>query len=271
MTSDAMTEKSAWCLATIEEVTNSWANEADLESIISKKWEQEIQSWFQWFETTYPDADNNKEDQLLQESKGWLDFRLLFIRFPTETYLLMRKLDACYAVDKALCGFSSPSSTWLQKLQNMDKLEYLSSEELIVWWEVSLCELDELIKSREAVSVSDTFQVTDIVTANRTLQDMMYKLGIGCWPSFKEYYKIWQGVPGGVEEIERQVEKRAERLRLAADSLSKSFEDATKRAKSKTSMKKTEVHMAAESRSREAIDKGGLPGALLRSIAAANT
>jgi hypothetical protein len=266
-----MTKKSAWCLDTIEEVKTCLGDEADLETIISKKWEQEIQSWFQWFETTYPDEDGNKHLQLLQESKERVDFRLLFIAFPIGTFLLMRALDACYAVDKALCGFSSPSSTRLQKLQSMDKLEYLSSEELIVWWEVSLCELDELIKSRESVSVSDTFQVTDIVTANQTLQDMVYELGVNCWPSLKEHYKIWQGVPGGVEEIERQVEKRAERLRLAANSLSKSFENATKRAKLETPTNKTEVHAAAESRSREAIDEGGHLGALLRSIAAANT
>ncbi|KAE9377622.1 hypothetical protein N431DRAFT_365445 [Stipitochalara longipes BDJ] len=256
MTSGARTKKSAWYLETIEHITNCVGDEEDLETIISKKWEQEIHSWFQWFETTYPDADGNKHLQLLQESKERVDFRLLFIAFPIETFSLIPILDACYAVDKALCGFSSLSSTRLQKLQTMDKLEYLSSEELTVWWEESLCELDELIKSRESVSVSDTFRVADILTANQTLQNMVYKLGVDCWPSLKEHYKIWQEVPGGVGEIERQVEKRVERLRLAADSLSKSLEHATKREKSETPTTKTEVHAAAESRSREAINEG---------------
>ncbi len=269
MTSDAMTKKSARCLATMEHITERWSDETDLESIISKKWEHEIQSWFQWFETTYPEADGNKPLQLLSESKERIDFRLLFIAFPIEAFLLMRVLAACYSVDKALCGFSSPSSTRLQNLQSIDKLEYLSSEELIAWWEVSLCELDDLIKSQDTVSMSDTFQVADIMTANETLQEMEDKLMDDCWPTMLEHWEVWQGVPGGIVEIQRQIEKRTERLRLAADSLSITFKNAKKRARSETSRKNTEAH-AAESRSREVVTEGWHLETLLRSITAAD-
>lgn len=270
MTSDAMTKKSAWCLDTIKEITEYWGDETDTESVMSGKWEREIQSWFQWFKTTYPDADGNKPRQLLQESKERIDFRLFFIAFPIEAFLLMRVLDTCYTVDKALYGFSSPSSTRLQKLQSMDKLEYLSSEELIAWWEASLCELDELIKSHDSVSVSDTFQVADIETANQTLQEMVDKLRDDCWPTMMEYWSIWQEVPGGIMEIQRQIEKRAERLRLAAKSLSKSFKNAKKRAESETPTKKTEAY-AAESRRREVVAEGWHLKTLLPSIITADT
>lgn len=255
MTSETMTKKSAWCLDTMKQIKERWADETDLESVMSKKWEHEIQSWFQWFETTYPEANDNKPLKLLRESKGRIDFRIFFIAFPIEAFLLMRVLAACYSVDKALCGFSSSSSTRLQKLQSMNKLEYLSSEELIDWWEVSLCELDELIKSQDSVSMSDTFQVADIMAANRTLQDMEDKLVIDCWPTMIEYWDVWQGVPGGIVEIERQIEKRTERLRLAADFLSTTFKNAKKRAESETLMKNTEAH-AAGSRSREVVAEG---------------
>lgn len=255
MTSDATTKKSDWCLNTMQEIKERWDDETDLELVISKKWEHEIQSWFQWFETTYPDADMNKPLQLLRESKERIDFRLLLIAFPIEAFILMRVLAACYSVDKAICGFSSSSSTRLQNLQSMNQLEYLSSEELIAWWEVSLCELDDLIKSQDSVSMSDTFLVADIMAANQTLQEMEDKLIEDCWPTMIEQWEVWRDIPGGIGEIQRQIEKRTERLRLAADSLTTTFENAKKRTGSETPMKNTEAH-AAESRSREAVAEG---------------
>jgi len=187
-----------------------------------------------------------------------------------EAFLLVRVLDACYTVDKALCGFSSASSTQIQKLQSIDKLEYLSSEELIAWWEVSLCELDELIKSRESVSVSDSFRLADIVTANRTLQEALNRLVGDCWTPLREHPQVWEGLLRGVEDIERQIEKRAERLRVAAKVVEKSFEALKKRTKSGRPTEKTGTH-TAEPRSPEAIDEGGHLGTLSRSDAAANT
>jgi len=196
-------------------------------------------------------------------------FQTPFYRLSHPGFLTNASMAACYSVDKALCGFSSPSSTRLQNLQSMNKLEYLSSEELIAWWEVSLCKLDELIKSQDTVSMSDTFRVADIMTANQTLQEMEDKLAADCWPTMLEYWEVWQGVPGGIVEIERQIEKRTERLRLAAGSLNTTFENAKKRAGSETSMKNTEAH-AAESRSREVVTEGWHLETLLRSITAAD-
>jgi hypothetical protein len=46
MTSDAMTKKSARCLVAIEEIRERWTEETDLGWVITKKWKQEIQSWF---------------------------------------------------------------------------------------------------------------------------------------------------------------------------------------------------------------------------------
>jgi hypothetical protein len=155
-----MTTKSVSCLDAIGDITERWYGENDPESAISKKLEHDIQSWFQWFETTYPRAVGNKPLELLEENKQPIDFRIFFIAFPIEVFILTRVLDACYSVDKALCGFSSLSSARLQDLQSMDKFEYLCSEELITWREVSFCELDELIKSQVSVSMSDTFQIT---------------------------------------------------------------------------------------------------------------
>jgi hypothetical protein len=270
MTLNATTKESAGYLATKKEITDYWADETDLQSVMSRKWEDEVHPWFQWFESTYPEADKtNQVFQLLKESKERMDFRLLFIAFPIQAFLLLRVLDACYSVDKAICGFSSPSSTQLQNLQSMNKLEYLCSEELIAWWEVSLCELDELIKTHDSVSMSDTLQVTNIMTANQTLQEMEIKLAENCWPDLEDHWDLWQGIPGEIMEIERQIGKRTELLRLAADSLNTNFKNAKKRARSETPMNNREAHTAG-SRNREAVAEGWHLKSLQRLITAAD-
>jgi hypothetical protein len=71
---------------------------------------------------------------------------------------------------------------------------------------------------------------------------MVDKLRVACWPTIMEHSEVWQEIPGGSAEIEQQTEKRAERQRLAADSLSELFKKAKKRAGSETATTKIEAY-----------------------------
>ena len=96
----------------------------------SKTFEREIKSWLQWFTDTYP---NTGPMTLFRDSKGKTDFRIFFLAYPGPDFALVRVLDACYAVDEAICGTCTSALAKVKTLWSMDRFEYLSSEELIRW------------------------------------------------------------------------------------------------------------------------------------------
>jgi hypothetical protein len=260
MTSAAMTsdpEESRWfrsAAETLKLIRRYYEDESE-ERIVSQKWEREIQSWHQWFETTYPGVDANEDRRLVEKNKGKMDFRLFLHAYSIEAFALIRVLDACYAVDTALCGLSLSTSEQIKKLQSMHVLEYLNSEELISWWEVSLCELDELIKSRESVSLSDNFRVSDIQNANHRLQEHVGNLYDNCWVNLREDLALHDAFFRGFEDLESRIEKRAERLNAATNFLDRSLKAAKIRADAGGRTKTTETS-AFQRRSSHDIDEG---------------
>jgi hypothetical protein len=105
------------------------------ESPVTRTFERELQLWYQWFVDAYPNAGSLAVLERLENSQQSPDFRVVILACPEIGFSLLRALDACYAVDKAMCGTSTSALAKVKTLQSMERFEYLNSVELIEWWE----------------------------------------------------------------------------------------------------------------------------------------
>jgi hypothetical protein len=85
----------------IDEITKSFDDPVG-DPPVSRALEQEIKSWHWWFIKPYPATDPNK---IFQLDNSELDFRVLFLAYPTPGYVLWQVLEACYWIIRLSAGF----------------------------------------------------------------------------------------------------------------------------------------------------------------------
>lgn len=120
--------------------------------------------WCKWFAEEHPTESDAKHLAVLDFWDG--DFRIIFLAYPGPGARLLCFAEACYRVDKAICGTSKEAVRECEKLKAMDPLKYLFSEELITWWEMDLCQLFDDIeegKSNRLVSLVRVEEISDAV------------------------------------------------------------------------------------------------------------
>ena len=122
-----------------------------------------VESWCEWFtENHAPGAEPEK----LAQAKQWdVDFRILLLAFPVVGARLLYLADACYEIDKAICGLGHITSQKAEELKAMDVITYLASGDPISLWKIGLCELEEDIRNDDGNRLANFIRVEDIQTA----------------------------------------------------------------------------------------------------------
>jgi hypothetical protein len=101
-----------------------------------------------------------------------VDIRVLFMAHPAPAYSILIFLEACCAVDKAICGLDTTAVASIKEWhlpQDMSAYKYLLSDEMVPFWKRELCELNNEIHSRTSNRLSVSLRIQDISKARPKL------------------------------------------------------------------------------------------------------
>jgi hypothetical protein len=185
----------------------------------SSVWERydQINEWREWYIRKYP---HTTPESLVKEHGKNVDIRVLFMAHQIPAYSILLFLEACYEVDKAICGPDTVALASIKRWhmpQDMTAYQYLLSDEMVLWWKSELCELNNEIYSRVSNQVSVSLRVRGIFNALAKLDRVVDRGGdlggtIGT--------RIWtHGGEAGVELPSRLAEAIYGRQELLVDSL----------------------------------------------------
>lgn len=96
--------------------------------------------------------------------------------YPIPAYSILLFLEACYEVDKAICGLDTLALASIKQWhlpQEMTAYKYLLSDEMVLWWKSELCELEKEIHFRVSNRVSVSLRVRGITNALAKLDRVM--------------------------------------------------------------------------------------------------
>jgi hypothetical protein len=112
--------------------------------IYSQEWQKRISSW----ENRLAGDKTMKLNSDRQLNN--LDFGQFFLRHPVAAFSLWQVLQACYELDRAVCGTTCDDLEKIESWQALPPFRYLCSRKVKQTWEVSLKGLKERIKSQDA-------------------------------------------------------------------------------------------------------------------------
>jgi hypothetical protein len=140
-----------------------WAN--------SKTLENQVTSWCKRFTDKYPSGTSLTG---LANSKQWnVEFWIFFLAYPTSGADLLRFVDACYAVDKAICGTSTTRQKEIEKWRDIDPFNYILMEDLTARWEADLCQLLDDIEHDNGNRLANFLRVRAISRATAELEGVL--------------------------------------------------------------------------------------------------
>jgi hypothetical protein len=186
---------------------------------LPNNFERELKSWLQWFTDNYPDRSPMT---VLEDTMEQADFRVFFLTYPRSGFSLVRVLEACYYIDKAIYGTSTSKP---KTLQNMDRFEYLRSEELIMGWETALCQLEDEIEHKDLGLLLVTRRVQAVANGARALEMEAKNLNERCWEIIRDHKNDGDPIPGNLDGVEDNIWRRATLLNTAAEILQKSLQN----------------------------------------------
>ena len=206
----------------------SWYKEDMLEGMgAADAWRRHdlIAQWYEWCDCKYPGTKLHDWPDIASAAGEDVDIRLLIRGYSLAGYAILLFLEACYAVDKALCGTDMEAlakvKLWHMP-QEMRAYKYLLSEEMIRWWETELAELENEIKSPFSNRVSLSWRIRDLSASLARLEVVMeYGDGIGTniWTTMGE--ESGSEPPAGVDHA---IYNRVERLKTSVEILRKALE-----------------------------------------------
>ncbi|RDW56342.1 hypothetical protein BP5796_13253 [Coleophoma crateriformis] len=116
----------------------------DAGNIYSPEWQYRLKNWEEEFgqdiESLYHEIAS------CERMPHQLEIGMLFQVHPIAAFSLWNLLQACYALDKVICGSSTPESDKLQEWQSWRPLQYLLSEDVTATWVDSLAAFSSKIK-----------------------------------------------------------------------------------------------------------------------------
>jgi hypothetical protein len=125
----------------------------------------QIKEWRDWYIGKYP---HTTPESLVREHGKDVDIRVLLMAYRTPAYSILLFLEACYEVDKAICGVDTIALASIKQWhlpQDMTAYNYLLSDEMVLWWKRELCELNNEIDSGASNRVSISLRVRGITNA----------------------------------------------------------------------------------------------------------
>ena len=205
-----------------------WYDE-DLESIedVGGAWRRPevVTQWDEWCDLKYPGTKGFDWENIASAAGEDVDIRLLIKGYPIAGYAIMLFLEACYAVDKALCGTDMEAFAKVKEWhvpQEMKAYKYLLSEEMRQWWAAELGELESEIKSPFSSRVSLSWRIADLsrcVSKLEAVMDCKEGIGTNIWTTMGE--NNGSAPPVGLHEA---IYGRVSNLKTSVEILRKSLE-----------------------------------------------
>lgn len=124
-----------------------------------------VSKWYKWCDRQYPDASLQDWAGKVDEAGEHVDIRVLIRGQPIAGYAILRFLEACYAVDKALCGTDAEAFAEVRLWhmpEEMSAYKYLLSGDMIQWWVKELAELENEIESPSSNLISLSWKIMDL-------------------------------------------------------------------------------------------------------------
>jgi hypothetical protein len=203
--------------------------EDDLESIedVGGAWRRHevVTQWDEWCKLKYPGTKSHDWEDIASAAGEDVDIRLLIKGHPIAGYTIMLFLEACYAVDKALCGTDMEAFAKVKVWhvpQEMRAYKYLLSEEMRQWWAAELGELESEIKSPFSSRVSLSWRIADLSRCVAKLEAVMecgQGIGTNIWTTMGE--NNGSAPPIGIHEA---IYDRVENLKISVEILCKALE-----------------------------------------------
>lgn len=208
----------------------SWYEELDLDATDGPDaWRRHdlVYEWYEWCDNEYPGTTQSRDWEDIATAAGKdVDIRLLIRGHSIAGYSILLFLEACYAVDKALCGTDIEALAKVKMWhmpQEMRAYSYLLSTEMILWWATELAELENEIKSTFSSRVSVSWRVKDLSRCLAKFDVVMEGrggIGTNIWTTMEETV-TGIGPPVGVDDA---IYDRVERLRSSVKILRKILE-----------------------------------------------
>jgi hypothetical protein len=181
-----------------------------------------ITTWDSWFWEKH--ALGNNPEKVASEKYWDIDFRIFFLAYPFPGSYLLRLVEACYEIDKAMCGMAHITSKQVEKGKDMDPLLYLMSEDLISLWKMDLCQLQDDIDNDRSSRLACFVRVQDIGAAADEFMDCLN-------------HDFWTNVITTMEEngwpapykLQKRIEARESLVSLSLEALRESVQAARKR------------------------------------------
>ncbi|KAF4624766.1 hypothetical protein G7Y89_g13403 [Cudoniella acicularis] len=104
-----------------------------------------VTQWYEWCDHQYPGTKLLDWSDIALAAGEDVDIRLLIRGHSLAGYAILLFLEACYAVDKALCGTDAEALAKVKMWhmpQEMRVYKYLLSEKMMWWWANELAELE---------------------------------------------------------------------------------------------------------------------------------
>jgi hypothetical protein len=125
----------------------------------------QFKEWRNWYIGKY---SHTPPESLVRKDGKDVDIRVLFMAYPTLTYSILLCLEACFEMDKAVCGLDTIAFASVKQWhmpEDMTAYNYLLSDELVLWWQRELCELNKEIDSKISNAVSVSLRVRGLRNA----------------------------------------------------------------------------------------------------------
>lgn len=124
-----------------------------------------VGKWYKWCDRKYPDASLQDWAGKVVEAGEHVDIRALIRGQPIAGYAILQFLEACYAVDKALCGTDAEAFAEVRLWhmpEEMSAYNYLLSGDMMQWWVKELAELKNEIESPSSNLISLSWKIMDL-------------------------------------------------------------------------------------------------------------
>lgn len=125
-------------------------------AIFSPEWQCRLKKWGEEFDSRVSNIHDTIE--LHQHSPTELELGCLFQAHPILAFSLWHVLQACYELDRLICGTTIPERKEIIKWQDWRPFQYLLSPEIKTSWRDKL-----RVLSSEAAEPTDNFKREDVV------------------------------------------------------------------------------------------------------------
>jgi hypothetical protein len=144
-----------------------------------------VGQWYEWCDLEYPGTGTKPRAwmQLADAAGEAVDIRLLIRAHSIAGYAIFLFLEACYAVDRALCGTDTEALAKVEAWhmpQEMRAYKYLSSRDMIIWWTFELTELEKELRDPFSSQVYLCSRIEELQKCLARLE-VVTELGDGIW------------------------------------------------------------------------------------------